>query len=1099
MTKQVTRTTVVLLLCFGIFHQSLLAQAHNPLINNSGEIISKSLQLQIDTDYIEAIKQLRTIPANDTNYYEAMGELVNSYYGHRDYDSVINISRRFLAEENAYHATFYNSLGNALDASDKPEEAVKVFMEGIGQFPNVNLLYYNLGIAYRNLKKYPEAVNSFQKSIEINPFHAGSHLMLGLMYLQAQQMVPAMFGLSTFLLVSPESGRANDVIGLLEKIAQIEYKSDSDVFTLPLNPDEDDFSEQETILRSKIALNKGYKSQSKLHYDIVKQLQVLCEKLEPSADAKGFCMRTYVPLYSDLFKKGYFETFSYYFLAAANQPDIQAWNKKNDKKLKQFAHFVIYKMRDISAQYPIMVNGKPYNLPHGIENGKVVSIGKTNADGTEDVGYWYFFHENNYLWKEGGFDNSGKEDGEWKFYYDDGTLKETHVFKSGEVQGPLKTYYRSGALESELNYSNHQVTGTVKTYHPSGQPNRQLEISNGMRNGKFTVYNQNGDKQEEGTYKNDKLDGSYKTYFRNGNIDVESNYTDGKLTGAYVSYFSNGKKYLEAKYVNDQPVGTVKYYYRSGKVREERTFDNNGKPTGSDKKYYEDGTLLSETKFDNSGTEESYTENDDDGKLWLKIISKGGKVSEVIYYDKKGGVIIKNERTRGTCNVTAYYPDAQLYFKGQLKNDQQVGEWKTYYSNGALKEIEHYNDEGDHEGSYKSYFRNGTLEYEYSYKKGKEDGYFKSYFQNGKIHTEGWYENGDRSGTWLSYNPLGILTAKEYYIAGTQHGRQEYYNDVGKLYSVEVKEDEILQEVINFDTTGKVINTVKLKNGSGPVNTVFFNGKKRSEITLKNGWLQGPAKFYHINGKTATEGSYKNDWQEGEWKWYDNFGNVESVTTFHEDSKQGKTFKYENGKLYSVDHFKDDNSDSVTTWFFPSGKVEQQVTFKDDVRNGPVKIYNEDGSLYVLLNYKDDNLLSYTYNGPDGNLLPPIDIAKETATITTYFPGKKKAFEGQYKSGWREGKFVRYSPTGAVVEERNYKNNFQDGPQKQYNAAGKLIAEENYVYADKHGTCKYYYDDGKIKRIENYFLDDPHGEWKYYDKNGKVTKTEHYYMGELLD
>ena len=73
MVKKFFSAITMWFLCCGFFHQPLKAQENNPLINNSGEIISKSIQLQTDTDYVEAIKQLRTVPANDTNYYQAMG------------------------------------------------------------------------------------------------------------------------------------------------------------------------------------------------------------------------------------------------------------------------------------------------------------------------------------------------------------------------------------------------------------------------------------------------------------------------------------------------------------------------------------------------------------------------------------------------------------------------------------------------------------------------------------------------------------------------------------------------------------------------------------------------------------------------------------------------------------------------------------------------------------------------------------------------------------------------------------------------------------------------------------------------------------------
>lgn len=1076
----------------------VFGQVNNPLINNSGELIEKSLKFQADEKYTEAITELSVIPENDTNYYYAMTELANSYYGNKQYDSSRAIAARALKEPTGYESLFYGILANSLDALERSDEAITVYKEAIQKFPADHLLQYNLGITYRAQKKYQEALSCFQKAAEINPYYSSCHLMIGLTYLEADQMVPAIMGFTTFLLMNPTSPKAGSVIDILQAVAQIEYKHDSITFVLKTPAGEDDFSDIESILRSKIALSSQYKSKSKLQFDLVKQIQVMCEKLDDSPGAKGFCNKNYVPFYHDLFKNDYIETLGYYILASTKQESVQSWLKKNDRKVQEFVDFTRLRMRELSVSNPITINGTTYNTMHWIKDGRLTALGNTNKQGTLNTGKWVFFYDNGMIEKEGAFDNSGKETGDWKFYFKTGELSEIHALKDGERDGVLKTFYRNGKPQSESNYSNGQITASVKIYHATGQVRNQYIVKDGMRNGPFTVFNQDGGKTEEGTYKAGKYDGGYKSYYADGGTYVTCNYVNGNLTGDYKSNYRSGKKYFEGKYVNGQPTGSARTFWENGAVKEERTFNTDGKQNGTSREYDKEGTVRREMVF-NNGNEESEKSYDYDGKLWMRINSKGDKVSEVIFYDKKGGVIVNNPRTRGLSPLKGYYPGGQLFYNGQFKNDHRAGSWTTFFEDGTKKEIENYNDDGEYDGIYKSFYPNGQLEEESSYKKDKHEGYYKAYYANGKMRTEGWFQNDNKGGTWLYYNPLGILTSKEYYIDGDVTGKQHYYEENGKIYKSQVWEYDMLSKVFDYDTTGKVINTYSLDAGNGSFSSVYFNGKKRFDLQQKNGWTDGPAKFYHVNGTLSTEGKFKYDDRQGEWKWYDNASNLAKQMSYVNGKGEGKVTTYIKGKLYSVEYEIHDGSDSVYTWYFPSGKVEQTSTFRDDKRVGPTTLYNEEGQVYIVLNYENDNLISYTYYGADGKLLPPIVIKNETGAVTSTYADKKRCYEGVYKNGWRDGKFIRYFPSGAVREERFYKNNLPEGVIKKYNAAGKLISEEPYFNGDRHGTCKYYGDDGKILREENYYLGQPHGKWKYYDKAGKVTKKEQYYLGEQLN
>jgi antitoxin component YwqK of YwqJK toxin-antitoxin module len=68
-----------------------------------------------------------------------------------------------------------------------------------------------------------------------------------------------------------------------------------------------------------------------------------------------------------------------------------------------------------------------------------------------------------------------------------------------------------------------------------------------------------------------------------------------------------------------------------------------------------------------------------------------------------GAEYYSNGQIKGTVSYTSavadrpakyYYPDGRIRSMGNWKNDSQVGIWKEYSENGALKEIINYDDSG---------------------------------------------------------------------------------------------------------------------------------------------------------------------------------------------------------------------------------------------------------------------------------------------------------------------------------------------------------------------------------------------------------------------
>ena len=116
----------------------------------------------------------------------------------------------------------------------------------------------------------------------------------------------------------------------------------------------------------------------------------------------------------------------------------------------------------------------------------------------------------------------------------------------------------------------------------------------------------------------------------------------------------------------------------------------------------------------------------------------------------------------------SYYKDGQLDYKGNYKNGEKDGAWVSYHNNGQLSSKGNYKN-GEYDGAWVSYGKNGSLNYKGDYKNGEKDGAWVSYYDyesyggldsygsNDQLESKGNYKNGKREGTWVSYDEDGTV------------------------------------------------------------------------------------------------------------------------------------------------------------------------------------------------------------------------------------------------------------------------------------------------------------------------------------------------------
>ena len=103
---------------------------------------------------------------------------------------------------------------------------------------------------------------------------------------------------------------------------------------------------------------------------------------------------------------------------------------------------------------------------------------------------------------------------------------------------------------------------------------------------------------------------------------------------------------------------------------------------------------------------------------------------KVVHYYKENR---KGERT--WVKETWFYQEGMKHLEGPIADGKRNGTFKTYYKSGSLLSTGDFKD-GKREGKAVVYHENGKVYYEGFYKEGKECGVWKFYDEKGNLYNE---------------------------------------------------------------------------------------------------------------------------------------------------------------------------------------------------------------------------------------------------------------------------------------------------------------------------------------------------------------------------
>jgi antitoxin component YwqK of YwqJK toxin-antitoxin module len=1083
----------VLLTCYQAFSQSAGEL-------NSIKVIEKGIGLYDDKKYDEAIIEYKKISRSDSNYVLAATELAATYVASGKDSLAVELCSDLLKIPSSYIPKLLALKGNALDNVKKPDEAIKVYEEGIKKFPLYYTFTTELGILKMRQEKYKEAYDWFVKSAKVNPYHASTHYYLGYIAARQGKQVPAMLAWMFYLTLDNSSDRAQKVVATLEKMAKNEYTFD-DIIKAEGLEEQDDFSELEALVKSRVALDKKYKSETRLNFNITKQIQLVMEKMEIAKGDKGFFMQFYAPFYLELYKKKMLEPFSYTVLAGVENKEVDSWVKKNSDKIHVFASWVVDYLSENISYYEENLNGQLIKAHHYYSNtNDIVSVGNHDAK-NQNAGYWNYYYSNGIKKSEGGYNDKNQRHGVWKFYREDGLTDATENYVNGVAEGQIETYYTNGSIESRKNFAKNLLEGEQLVFYPTGVLKKSYQFKADVENGKEKHFHPNGKTDYEINVVNGKYEGDLIQYYMDGHIKQKSFFKEGKMDGKYVQYYDIPANVISEEEFYEKGVitGIYKTYYKNGKLSETGEFNKDGEKTGVWKNYSEDNVLISEETFNkgkNSGTSKNY---DNKGVLTEEFIYKNDMLQEYKAYAKDGKTIYQNKKEgKNNYDVLLYRSNGNKKKEGYVKNGQLDGKWKYYNVNGYLVGEDNYVN-GFDEGKSYTYHENGKIKSETEYVKGKKNGYYKSYFRNGAVQQEGGYLDGEAVGEWKYYYPDGTKQSVNFYKDGAIFNWQQYYCANGKLDYEDMFEFDYATQRIDYDSLGKRTQVSQLNKGTGVLDIKFPDGKQYWKVNYVNGLKQGEYNCFFPNGKISVTKKFIDDEVNGELKTFYPSGQLKSSGKYINGDIDGKFINYlEDGTVESSFEYVNGKETGKSYTYYPNKQIRVDYSYKNDELDGKTISYTETGDLIILKNFEDGVLVSYQYNDKTGALCAPIEVKNETGTIKAYFKSGTPSLEYALKNGALEGKRVQYFPDGKVAEESYFTMNDREGARKVYYPSGKLKQVENWKFDLKVGPCITYHENGKIKLEEFYINGKKFGPEKTYDEKGVLVNTYFYYDDELI-
>ncbi len=977
---------------------------------------------------------------------------------------------------------YYIYYGNTLDDGQKSKEAEATFTEGLKDFPNSYLLYYNLGISQIRNEKTKDAVENFQKSIEIYPYFSKAHYFLGLLALENGNLAEGTLATTTSVLLDNNGSITTTALQTLNKILSVKHEEPEQKFEIAGSAA---FENIETIIRKQYALNKEYKLKSELDFEVVRQLQALISESSKISDRNGFFAKHYLDFYSKLWAENQFEDFTYTLFSKFDNDGIQKSIKKKESNIKKFVEWAAPELA--ATVLTVTQNGQKLYV---VNDGQYIGYG--NITNKSKEGKWTYNYYSGDLAAESNF-KAGKKNGLNTFYFPNKKIANKINFQDDKYQGSAEYYYENGNIYLKKDYNQDVQVNAQDVYYLLGGLKCRTGVKNDKRDGKEICYYQNGAKMSEYNYINGDAEGKGEEYYTSGKLKSSYNYSKGLYNGDAKEFYPDGKTKSEVLYKNGEIVSDHKYYSPNGDLN---YIIKIAKPNIAENiKSYVGKNMVEERLFENAINKGQINYILNKPTVEFTFSGKSGEEYITSYHtfdqDGKAQPEIKIEKEKPFVIKLA---NGNTYFSGNYnKNYKKQGNWKFYNIVNGILENETYYEDGEIDKVSKDYFPNGNLKTEVSYTKGKQNGPYKSYYANGNKSTVSNFVNGEENGDVTLYYENGKLKSNYFVEHDKANGKIHYFDLEGKLTEIATINDGETT-ITNYYNDGKIVSTLDY-NKPGATSFKNKNDQEQTYGTLKNGIFEDSYYTKNLAGEKLFETNVKNGEKYGATISRNPNGTPNYKSNYISNQAYGLMQGYNiAGNLYYDAEYANNNSNGKFLKYLPNGKTFYESNYVEDKINGEEKYFGSNGEVLVTLTYANGTPVYYQTQ----NESTPTIIGSTKVEIRGNYKSGKEGIILSIENGEYNGPLKLLAENGNTLITAQYKDGFVNGERRFYDNDGKLYSIENFRNGDYNGLRQIFYPNGKPKIEAEYEQDFLQGIYKEYDESGKIIMQKTYNRDVLI-
>lgn len=402
----------------------------------------------------------------------------------------------------------------------------------------------------------------------------------------------------------------------------------------------------------------------------------------------------------------------------------------------------------------------------GLLNGKNISFyyngkkhfTKTYQEGKVN-GLYVRYYLNGQISRQG-YSFEGKDQGKWLYYNSNGSISAEKFFVNDKLNGPQKYFDVNNKLSS-IDYYDMGVLTRFETYDTTGKVMDVIAVVKDST--EIEIHGIDGAVLRNYTRVNGIKHGVNTSYYGNGEIYSTGKYVEGSKHGAWKGFHENGKPRYVGTYFYGTLVGDWKYYDTKGKIETETTYENGA--INGEKKWYVNGNISTVRTYEKGSAHGNAYYYSDLGELQYVRKYYYGKVVAYSYPGTDGELVefipVKNE----SCDCKSYFANGKVSREFTMDRGYFEGEYKEYYENGQLNNINYYKG-GDLNGVTTNYYPSGATKYTISYVDDEIDGAYTKYYENGKISEITIYVNGTKHGISKRFNEAGKLIETVNYYDG---------------------------------------------------------------------------------------------------------------------------------------------------------------------------------------------------------------------------------------------------------------------------------------------------------------------------------------------